>query len=150
MSSIINALTDIFKGLVELVWSFFTTAGELVQKTAQFALKFATEILDLVVNFFRGLVDLAGGIVSFVLGGLICNYDKGSTLLTSLCRKCFDAWRGRSCGVRIPAVPEEPGKAGQGWEQEAELAYVCAESLSGGVAKSIVPITGTFGTHEDA
>ncbi|CAN9477083.1 unnamed protein product [Alternaria alternata] len=71
MSSIVNALSDLFKSLVELVWSFFTTAGALVQKTAQFALKFATEIIDLVVNFFRGLVDLAGGIVSFILGNVL-------------------------------------------------------------------------------
>ncbi|KAL1792515.1 hypothetical protein ACET3X_009022 [Alternaria dauci] len=71
MSSIVHALSDLFKSLVELVWSFFTTAGALVQKTAQFALNFATEIIDLVVNFFRGLVDLAGGIVSFVLGNVL-------------------------------------------------------------------------------
>ncbi|KAG9185803.1 hypothetical protein G6011_07134 [Alternaria panax] len=70
MSSIVNALGDLFKSLVGLVWSFFTTAGALVQKTGQFALNFATEIINLVVNFFRGLVDLAGGIVSFVLGKL--------------------------------------------------------------------------------
>ncbi|CAN9468554.1 unnamed protein product [Alternaria alternata] len=71
MSSIVNALSDLFKSLVELVWSFFTTAGALVQKTAQFALNFATEIIDLVVNFFRRLVDLAGGIVSFILGNVL-------------------------------------------------------------------------------
>jgi phage-related protein len=71
MSSIIKALSDLATSLVELVWSFFTTAGALLQKTAQFALNFATEIIDLVVNFFRGLVDLAGGIVSFLLGKLI-------------------------------------------------------------------------------
>ena len=68
MSSIVNALTDLVKSVVELVWSFFTTAGDLVQKTVQFALKFVTECLDLVINFFKGLVDLAGGIVSFMLG----------------------------------------------------------------------------------
>lgn len=68
MSSIIKALSDLATSVVELIWSFFTTAGALVQKTAEFALKFATEILDLVVNFFRGLIDLAGGLVSFVLG----------------------------------------------------------------------------------
>lgn len=68
MSSIINALTDLVTSLVELVWSFFTTAGHLVQQTVQFALKFVTECLDLVISFFRGLVDLAGGIVSFMLG----------------------------------------------------------------------------------
>ncbi|RAR12423.1 hypothetical protein DDE82_000134 [Stemphylium lycopersici] len=71
MSSIINALSDLFKSLVELVWSFITTTGGLVQKTVRFALNFATEILGLVVNFFRGLVDLAGGIVSFVLGNVL-------------------------------------------------------------------------------
>ncbi|KAF1941070.1 hypothetical protein EJ02DRAFT_423416 [Clathrospora elynae] len=71
MSSIINALTDLVTSVMELIWSFFTTAGDLVQKTAQFALKFVTEILDLVVSFFRGLVDLAGGIVSFLLGNVL-------------------------------------------------------------------------------
>lgn len=68
MSSIIKSLSDVFTSLLELVWSFFTTAGELVQKTASFGLKFVSEVLDLLTNFFRGLVDLAGGIVGFVLG----------------------------------------------------------------------------------
>jgi hypothetical protein len=68
MSSIIKALSDLATSLVELVWSFFTTAGHLVQNTASFATKFATEIVELVINFFKGLVDLAGGIVSFLVG----------------------------------------------------------------------------------
>ncbi|KAG9198075.1 hypothetical protein B5807_11342 [Epicoccum nigrum] len=71
MSSIIKSLSDVFTSLVELVWSFFTTAGDLVQKTASFVLKFFSEVLDLFVNFFRGLVDLAGGIVGFVLGNIL-------------------------------------------------------------------------------
>jgi len=71
MSSIINALTHLARSLVELVWSFFTTGGELIQKTAHFFLRFVTEIFDLFVNFFRGLVDLAGGLVSFVLGNVL-------------------------------------------------------------------------------
>ncbi|KAF1837658.1 hypothetical protein BDW02DRAFT_565766 [Decorospora gaudefroyi] len=71
MSSIVNALQDLVASMMELVWSFVTTAGELVQKTAQFAISFATELLDLVANFFRGLVDLAGGIVSFLLGNVL-------------------------------------------------------------------------------
>ncbi|KAI4956764.1 hypothetical protein J4E86_005235 [Alternaria arbusti] len=71
MSSIVNALSDLVSSMVELVWSFITTAGALVQKTAQFALNFVLEMIDLVVNFFRGLVDLAGGIVSFVLGNVL-------------------------------------------------------------------------------
>lgn len=70
MSSIISALSDLATSVVELIWSFFTTAGAVVQKTFEFALKFVTEILDLIVNFFRGLVDLAGGLVSFVVGKL--------------------------------------------------------------------------------
>ncbi|KAF3041276.1 hypothetical protein E8E12_001746 [Didymella heteroderae] len=71
MSSIVKSLSDVFTSLVELIWSFFTTAGELVQKTASFALKFASEVVELFVNFFRGLVDLAGGIVGFVLGNIL-------------------------------------------------------------------------------
>ncbi|KAH6870169.1 hypothetical protein J4E91_009512 [Alternaria rosae] len=71
MSSIVNALSDLVSSMVELVWSFITTAGALVQKTVQFALNFVLEMIDLVVNFFRGLVDLAGGIVSFVLGNIL-------------------------------------------------------------------------------
>jgi hypothetical protein len=72
MSSIVKSLSDVFTSLLELVWSFFTTAGDLVQKTASFVLKFFSEILDLFVNFFRGLIDLAGGIVGFVLGTFMC------------------------------------------------------------------------------
>jgi phage-related protein len=68
MSSIIKSLTDVFTSLLELVWSFFTTAGDLVRATTSFVLKFFSEVLDLFVNFFRGLIDLAGGIVGFVLG----------------------------------------------------------------------------------
>jgi phage-related protein len=68
MSSIVKALSDLVSSLVELVWSFFTTAAHLVENTASFAAKSATEILELVINFFKGLVDLAGGIVSFLLG----------------------------------------------------------------------------------
>ncbi|EDU44976.1 hypothetical protein PtrSN002B_001623 [Pyrenophora tritici-repentis] len=71
MSSIVSALTDLVKSLLEVVWSFFTTAGELVQKTAQFFLSIATGILNLFVDFFRGLVDLAGGLVSFILGNVL-------------------------------------------------------------------------------
>ncbi|KAF2623849.1 hypothetical protein BU25DRAFT_168264 [Macroventuria anomochaeta] len=71
MSSIIKSLSDLFTSFVELVWSFFTTAGDLAQKTASFALKFFSEIIDLLVNFFEGLVGLAGGIVGFVLGNVL-------------------------------------------------------------------------------
>ena len=68
MSSIISSLTDLAKSLVEVVWSLFTTAGDLVQKTIEFVLRFFTGALNLVIEFFKGLVDLAGGIVQFVLG----------------------------------------------------------------------------------
>ncbi|KAJ4326230.1 hypothetical protein N0V94_000177 [Neodidymelliopsis sp. IMI 364377] len=71
MSSIVKSLSDVATSLIELVWSFFTTAGDLVQKTVSFVLKFFSEILDLFVNFFRGLIDLAGGIVGFVLGNIL-------------------------------------------------------------------------------
>ena len=68
MSSIIHSLSDVVTSLVELVWSFFTTAGDLVKQTISFGVKFASELVDLVINFFKGLVDLAGGIAGFVLG----------------------------------------------------------------------------------
>ncbi|KAH3914786.1 hypothetical protein HBI56_019690 [Parastagonospora nodorum] len=71
MSSIVSALSDLVSSMVEVVWSFFTTALHLVENTAQFAAKFATEIVELVINFFKGLVDLAGGIVSFLVGNVI-------------------------------------------------------------------------------
>jgi phage-related minor tail protein len=71
MSSIIHSLSDVVTSLVELVWSFFTTAGDLVKHTMNFAFKFASEVVDLVVNFFKGLVDLAGGIAGFVLGNVL-------------------------------------------------------------------------------
>lgn len=68
MSSIVHSVSDLVKSLFEVVWSFFTTAGDLVQKTLQFVVRFFSECLDLVINFFKGLVDLAGGIVSFLVG----------------------------------------------------------------------------------
>jgi len=68
MSSIVSALSDLVKSLVEVVWSFFTTAGELVQKTIQFFLHLFSGCINLVVDFGKGLVDLAGGIASFILG----------------------------------------------------------------------------------
>jgi hypothetical protein len=68
MSSIVSSLTDLVKSLVEVVWSLFTTAGELVQKTIQFVLHLFTGAINLVVDFGKGIVDLAGGIVSFLLG----------------------------------------------------------------------------------
>ena len=70
MSSIIHSLSDLAKSLVEVVWSLFTTAGELVQKTLEFAMRFFTGALNLVVEFFKGLVDLAGGIVQFIFGNI--------------------------------------------------------------------------------
>jgi len=82
MSSIVNALTDLVKSLLEVVWSFFTTAGELVQKTFQFTLSFASGILNLVIDFFRGLVDLAGGLVSFILGKFCAKRRVGKPLWT--------------------------------------------------------------------
>lgn len=70
MSSIVNALSDLVTSVVEVIWSFFTTAVHLVENTAQFVVKFASEIIQLVINFFKGLVDLAGGLASFVVGTL--------------------------------------------------------------------------------
>ncbi|KAF1969333.1 hypothetical protein BU23DRAFT_513388 [Bimuria novae-zelandiae CBS 107.79] len=70
MSSIISSLTDLAKSLVEVVWSLFTTAGHLAQQTVEFVLRFFTGALNLVIEFFKGLVDLAGGIVQFVLGNI--------------------------------------------------------------------------------
>jgi hypothetical protein len=68
MSSIIKSLSDVAQSLVELVWSFFTTAGHLVQNTLSFGVHSVEELLNLVLNFFKGLVDLAGGLASFIAG----------------------------------------------------------------------------------
>lgn len=121
MASIINALSDLFKSVVELFWSFFTTAGALVQKTGQFAIKFATEILDLVVSFFRGLVDLAGGLVSFLFGKSQQQAVPGAVRANGRNRQHPHARSGRRSGVWFPAVPAQPRQAGYGRQQEAEL-----------------------------
>ncbi|KAJ4349521.1 uncharacterized protein N0V89_008137 [Didymosphaeria variabile] len=70
MSSIIQSLSDLAKSLIEVVWSLFTTAGDLVQKTVEFVLRFFSGAINLFIEFFKGLVDLAGGIVQFVLGNV--------------------------------------------------------------------------------
>jgi hypothetical protein len=108
MSSIIKSLSDVFTSLVELVWSFFTTAGDLVQKTASFVLKFASEVLDLFVNFCRGLIDLAGGIVGFVLGKLAYG-EIGLECVLTACRQHSHAWCACCDCAWIPAVPAQPG-----------------------------------------
>lgn len=122
MSSIVKSLSDVFSSLVELVWSFFTTAGELVQKTASFALKFVSEIVELFANFFRGLVDLAGGIVGFVLGKSLLRtwIHDASTLM--ICRQRPHARCPRCGRLWFLAVPAQPGQDCQGRQQEAKLA----------------------------
>jgi hypothetical protein len=126
MSSIIHSLSDVVTSLVELVWSFFTTAGDLVKQTISFGFKFASELVDLVVNFFKGLVDLAGGIAGFVLGKWSRAHDIVSYwFLTIHPRQCPYA---RSAGcrhLRFLAVSAQPGQDGAGWQQEAELAAGC-------------------------
>lgn len=71
MSAIVKSLSDIASSIVELVVSLFTTAGHLAQDTFQVAFKFFNGALNLVIDFFKGLVELTGGIVGFVLGKLI-------------------------------------------------------------------------------
>jgi phage-related protein len=68
MPSVVSAMSDLVSSLVELFWSFFTTTSHLVQNTVQSAAKFASEIVELVINFLKGPVDLAGGLVSFLVG----------------------------------------------------------------------------------
>lgn len=128
MSSILSSLSDVFTSLLELVWSFFTTAGDLVQATASFVLKFFSEVIDLFVNFFRGLIDLAGGIVGFVLGKSMD--QRGHAVHgfvrddTDICRQCPHAWCTRGGRVWLLAVPAQPGQHCQGRQQEAELGLV--------------------------
>lgn len=71
MSSIISSLSDLAQSVFEVIWSFITTAGDLVQSTFHFALKFFSECIELILNFFKGLVDLAGGIASFIVGNIL-------------------------------------------------------------------------------
>jgi hypothetical protein len=119
MSSIVSALSDVVSSIVELVWSFFTTAGHLVQNTAQFAAKFASEIIELVINFFKGLVDLAGGIVSFVVGK--CNPRTPFPMKLNISRKRPHARCPGRCVLWFPPVPAQPGSSSSGRQQEAEL-----------------------------
>jgi phage-related protein len=107
MSSIINALSDLVSSLVELVWSFFTTSVHLVENTGKFAAKFANEIIDLIINFFKGLVDLAGGIVSFLVG----KWQSVSPCIPSsnIPRQCYHARRSGCSLLRLPPVPAQPG-----------------------------------------
>ncbi|KAF2020204.1 hypothetical protein BU24DRAFT_490011 [Aaosphaeria arxii CBS 175.79] len=71
MSSIVSALSDLVKSLIEVVYSFIETAAHLVQHTLNFALNFFSSVINVFVEFFKGLIDLAGGIASFVLGNVV-------------------------------------------------------------------------------
>lgn len=68
MSAIVKALSDLVTSFLEVVTSLFTTAGHLSKDTLEFAFRFLNGAVNLVVDFFKGLVDLAGGIVGFILG----------------------------------------------------------------------------------
>ncbi|RMZ67608.1 hypothetical protein GMOD_00001558 [Pyrenophora seminiperda CCB06] len=71
MPSIPHALSDLLTSLLEVISSFFTTAASLIQSTLHFFLRFVTGIFNVFVDFVRGLVDLAGGLVSFLVGNVI-------------------------------------------------------------------------------
>ncbi|KAF2705285.1 hypothetical protein K504DRAFT_494195 [Pleomassaria siparia CBS 279.74] len=71
MSSIVNSLTDLFKAIIGVFWSFFTTAAHLVENTGIFVFKSAEGVVNLILEFFKGLVELAGGIIQFIVGNLI-------------------------------------------------------------------------------
>ncbi|KAF2732842.1 hypothetical protein EJ04DRAFT_578035 [Polyplosphaeria fusca] len=71
MSSIISSLSDLVQSVFEVIWSFITTAGHLVQRTLGFGLHICEVAVNVVIEFFKGLVDLAGGIVEFVVGNLL-------------------------------------------------------------------------------
>ncbi|KAF2186371.1 hypothetical protein K469DRAFT_631229 [Zopfia rhizophila CBS 207.26] len=71
MSSIVSALSDLFQSIFEVIYSFFATAGHLIQNTISFVLHFFAGILNVVLEFFRGLVELAGGLVQFFLGNIL-------------------------------------------------------------------------------
>lgn len=72
MTSIVKAVGDLFQSVLELIWSFISTAGELVQKTFAFVIRSFNELVSLFLNFAKGLVELAGGLTSFIL----CTYDQ--------------------------------------------------------------------------
>ncbi|KAF2871695.1 hypothetical protein BDV95DRAFT_493631 [Massariosphaeria phaeospora] len=71
MSSILSSLNDLAQSVVELVWSLFTTAGSLVQRTISFVLSFISGCANVVVDFFKGLVDLTGGVVQFFISNIL-------------------------------------------------------------------------------
>lgn len=76
MSSIVSSLADLVKSVFEVIYSFFETAGHLVLRTVDFVFQFFSSIVNVFLEFAKGLVDLAGGIVQFILGK---SYDLGDT-----------------------------------------------------------------------
>ncbi|KAF2748313.1 hypothetical protein M011DRAFT_476333 [Sporormia fimetaria CBS 119925] len=71
MSSIISAFSDLIQSIVELLWSFVSTAGDLAQKTVAFVARSFNELIVLFMNFGKGLVELAGGLASFLMGNIV-------------------------------------------------------------------------------
>jgi len=70
MSSIVSSLADLVKSVVEVIYAFFETAGHLVLQTVNFVFSLFQNIINVFLEFGKGLVDLAGGIVGFVLGNI--------------------------------------------------------------------------------
>ncbi|KAF2119648.1 hypothetical protein BDV96DRAFT_684192 [Lophiotrema nucula] len=53
MSSIVQSVSDLVKSFFEVIYSLFATA------------------VNVVVNFFQSLVDLAGGLVQFIFSNIL-------------------------------------------------------------------------------
>jgi hypothetical protein len=129
MSSIVKAFGDLIGSVFEVIWSFIATAGQLVEKTFAFVLRFFQEFAALILNFFKGLVDLAGGLASFVLGKSSWqNPPAAGQVGQNKCshmrnRKYRHPWCPRHWFLRLPPVPAQPGTDCQGWRHEAELEF---------------------------
>lgn len=70
-SHLVSAVGDLFKGVYNLLASFFITLFQIVQTFVLAIVHFFTGIVNLFVELVTGLVEVAGGIVNFVLGNIV-------------------------------------------------------------------------------
>ena len=67
MASIISSLTDLVQSVIEVIWSLFHTAFNVAQNGVSFVVSLFAGALNLVADFFKGIIELTGGMVQFII-----------------------------------------------------------------------------------
>ncbi|KAF2197617.1 hypothetical protein GQ43DRAFT_444108 [Delitschia confertaspora ATCC 74209] len=71
MSSIIASIKDLITSLFEVVFSIFGIAANLVQNGISLVASTFAGLINMVIDMFKGVINAAGGIVSFTASNFL-------------------------------------------------------------------------------